>query len=125
MAVPRSTDPDAVVTEFCDSWRRGDVDEIVAFFTEDGVWHNMPMEPTVGLDAIRAAFVHYFAVTANHRYDIHHQLSAGNIVMHERTDTMSIGDRVVMLPAVGVFEVQDGRIRVWRDYFDMTTFVGA
>ena len=28
----------------------------------------------------------------------------------------------VDLPCCGVFEMEDGKIRVWRDYFDMATF---
>jgi limonene-1,2-epoxide hydrolase len=118
-------EPDAVVTSFTKSWSTCDVDTVVAFFADDGVWHNMPMEPVVGRDAVRSALENYYAVTSNHRYDIHQQITSGTTVMHERTDTMTVGDRTVTLPVVGVFEVEDGMIRTWRDYFDMSTFLGS
>ena len=45
--------------------------------------------------------------------------------MNERTDTMTIGDKTVALPVAGVFEVADGKIVGWRDYFDMAQFSGT
>ena len=34
-------------------------------------------------------------------------------------------DRTVSLPVMGVFELADGKITAWRDYFDMAQFTGA
>jgi limonene-1,2-epoxide hydrolase len=31
----------------------------------------------------------------------------------------------VDLPCAGVFEMQGGKIKVWRDYFDLGTYVKA
>ncbi len=31
----------------------------------------------------------------------------------------------VDLPCLGVFEMKDGKIKEWRDYFDMGTFIKA
>lgn len=50
-----------------------------------------------------------------------HIAAAGNVVLAERLDKFVIGDRSVELPVAGVFEVRDGKISVWRDYFDMAT----
>ena len=35
-----------------------------------------------------------------------------------------VGGRIE-LPVMGVFEVRDGRIAVWRDYFDLATVTAA
>jgi limonene-1,2-epoxide hydrolase len=44
-------------------------------------------------------------------------------VMNERTDKFRIGDTWIALPVAGVFEVgDDGRITLWRDYFDMKMY---
>ncbi|WP_441947063.1 limonene-1,2-epoxide hydrolase family protein [Nocardia sp. 2TAF39] len=37
----------------------------------------------------------------------------------ERTDTLRGAGRVTPLPVMGFFEVTDGAISTWRDYFDM------
>jgi limonene-1,2-epoxide hydrolase len=46
----------------------------------------------------------------------------GSIVMTERVDHFVIGDRDIALPVMGTFEVNDGKITAWRDYFDMNQF---
>ena len=46
-------DPDKIVSDFCAAWSRGNLDELVEAFAEDAVYHNIPMAPLVGKDAIR------------------------------------------------------------------------
>ena len=57
---------------------------------------------------------------------VHRQVADGNLVMNERTDVMrrTNGGRVE-LPVMGTFEVRDGRIAAWRDYFDFFDFLTA
>ncbi len=120
-------DADKVVRDFCDAWGRGDVDAIVAGFTEDAVYHNIPMEPLVGTQAIRGFVEGFLGSTASVvAFDIRHQLVAGNVVMNERVDTLSMEAGDVALPVCGVFELtDDGKIKAWRDYFDMAAFTGG
>ena len=46
--------PIDVVRRFCEAWSRKDLDELIAFFSDDAVYHNIPLEPVVGPDQIRA-----------------------------------------------------------------------
>jgi limonene-1,2-epoxide hydrolase len=48
-----------------------------------------------------------------------HVAATGNVVLTERIDTMKLGDAVAPLPVMGAFEVRDGKIAAWRDYFDL------
>ena len=50
-----------------------------------------------------------------------HQAEAGNLVMNERIDYLTIGGKTVALPVAGVFEIENGKIKAWRDYFDAVT----
>src|SRR5687768_6409299 len=118
-------DPSALVTEFCEAWIRMDPDELAEYFTDDGVYHNIPMEPMEGKEAIRAGLAGMKAMIGSIRFEIHRQVAAGDVVMNERTDHLTMGDNQVALPVVGVFEISDGKIRAWRDYFDMGQFTGA
>jgi limonene-1,2-epoxide hydrolase len=120
-----TTDPNELVAQFCAAWPRMDADELAGYFTDDGVYHNVPMEPAVGKDAIREYLVGMKGMMSAIRFDVHHQVANGNVVMNERTDHITMGDRTIALPVVGVFEIQDGKIRAWRDYFDMAQFAGA
>jgi limonene-1,2-epoxide hydrolase len=44
---------EGVVRDFCAAWRRKSIDELLTFFTADAVYHNIPLEPLRGIDAIR------------------------------------------------------------------------
>lgn len=46
----------------------------------------------------------------------------GAAVLTERTDALIIGPVRLQFWVCGVFEVHDGRITLWRDYFDMFDF---
>jgi limonene-1,2-epoxide hydrolase len=49
----------------------------------------------------------------------HRNVAEGNTVLNERTDAMIIGPVRLQFWVCGVFEVHDGRITLWRDYFDL------
>lgn len=118
--------PDEVVREFCDAWSRSDLDAIVDSFTEDAVYHNIPMEPCQGRESIRALIGGMFATIASIEFKILAQVAHGPLVMNERVDTLVMGERTVALPVCGVFELtEEGKIRAWRDYFDAAQFAGG
>jgi len=119
------TTPDALVTTFCKAWSRMDADELAAFFTEDGVYHNIPMAPAEGRDAVHAMLTGMKAMISSIRFEVRHQVAQGNVVMNERIDHIEMGGKTVSLPVVGVFEVEGEKIRAWRDYFDMAQFAGS
>jgi limonene-1,2-epoxide hydrolase len=124
-----TSDAEQVVVRFVAAWERGDVDELLDFFSEDAVWHAMPMEPAVGKPAIRvlvSAWLQHHAQgdgpRTTPRGRIQRQVSDGKVVMHERTDAASIDGQEVELPVAAVFEIEDGRITAFREYFDMSPF---
>jgi len=121
----RPTDPSALVTEFCSSWERMDAEEIASYFTDDGVYHNIPMAPAVGRAAVLELLKGMGQMIQAIRFEVHRQVAAGGVVMNERTDYISMGGKSIALPVVGVFEIENGKIKAWRDYFDMGQFSGS
>ncbi|SKF63201.1 limonene-1,2-epoxide hydrolase family protein [Mycobacteroides abscessus] len=119
------TDSDEIVREFCGLWATMDVERMIDFFAEDAVYHNIPMEPAVGREAIAMLINGWAAVIEGIDFDIHHQVSVGGVVMNERTDTLRVNGTLVPLPVMGTFEIVDGKIRAWRDYFDMREMTKA
>jgi limonene-1,2-epoxide hydrolase len=118
-------DDETIVRDFIAAWSRLDVEELVAFFTEDGTYHNMMMKPVSGHDNLRAFIGRFLKGWTATQWDILNILSLGDIVMAERLDRTRIGDKTVDLPCVGVFQIQEGKIKVWRDYFDLATYTKA
>jgi limonene-1,2-epoxide hydrolase len=116
------SDNETVVRNFIAAWSRLDVDELIGFFTEGGTYHNMMAMPVSGRDNVRkfiSGFVKGWTAT---QWDIINILSRGDIVIAERLDRTRVGEKKIDLPCVGVFEMRDGKIRVWRDYFDLATY---
>jgi limonene-1,2-epoxide hydrolase len=116
-------DNDRIVRDFCDAWTRGDLDAIMGAFADDAVYHNIPMKPVEGKEAI-AKVIGGFLAGGGVTFETHHQVAGGDIVMNERTDTITNADGSKALPVMGVFELADGKITAWRDYFDMKSFTG-
>jgi limonene-1,2-epoxide hydrolase len=122
MTDQQSPDPaanDQLIREFIAAWEQRDSDFIIGCFTEDAVYHSMPLTPIVGKEAI-AEWVRNFEDVPPGSLEVHHQVASGAVVMNERTDRIVLNGRPVTLPIAGVFEIREGRIRAWREYFDLT-----
>jgi limonene-1,2-epoxide hydrolase len=119
------TDNAQVVRDFVVAWSRLDADELAGFFTEDGIYHNMPAKPVAGRAAVRAFIAGFIRDWTSAEWDLLSLASQGDVVIAERLDRIMVGDKPVHLPCCGVFEMSDGKIKVWRDYFDMGTYVSA
>lgn len=118
-----ATDAEKVVTEFCNAWPRKNVDELLAFFTDDAVYHNIPVEPARGKAAIRAVINSFLPAAKSIEFKVLKSAGAGNFVMNERVDVFDLGGgKTISLPVAGVFEVNGGKISAWRDYFDMQMY---
>ena len=114
-----SEDAERVVRDFCSTCAKHDTEALRPFFTDDVVYHNIPMDPAVGIDATIAFIEGFFAMCENVEFEVTHLAAVGNVVLTERVDTFTLGQVVAGLPVMGTFEIRDGKISAWRDYFDM------
>ena len=69
--------PDEVVTEFCKKWASPDLAELAGYFTDDGVYHNIPMDPVQGPDAIKEFIAGFTAAFDGIDFQVHRQISDG------------------------------------------------
>ncbi|HXX91855.1 MAG TPA: SgcJ/EcaC family oxidoreductase [Acidimicrobiales bacterium] len=114
----------ARVRAFCDAWAAFDLDELVGFFTEDAVYHNIPVDPVAGREQIREFITGFTSGVEKIEFEVRHAVAAGDVVMTERVDHFTYPDgRAVSLPVMGVFELREGQIAAWRDYFDLNQFM--
>ena len=109
---------DAFVRNFMAAWERRDTAFILDCFTEDAVYHSVPLTPIVGKAAIEE-WVRGFEDVPAGRIEVRNQVASGSVVMNERTDYITLNGQPVTLPICGVFEMDGGRIRAWREYFDL------
>ena len=112
--------PSETVDEFIRRVLADDLDGACALASEDIEYDNVPVGKNVGHQAMKD-FLAVMAGIGEVTFEVHRQVSVGRTVMNERTDRFLKGDISADLPVAGVFEVRDGKIALWRDYFDMTT----
>ena len=113
---------ETLVRDFCAAFARRDVDELLEFFTDDAVYHNMPMRPVQGKAAIRGVLDMFLKPAQAVDFAVLRIAAAGDTVLTERLDTFDMGARRVELPIAGIFDLRDGKIAAWRDYFDLATW---
>ncbi|MBS0363638.1 MAG: nuclear transport factor 2 family protein [Proteobacteria bacterium] len=113
---------EAVVRDFIAAWSRLDPDELVDFFTEDGVYHNMPLAPVAGRQNLKGFIAGFLRGWTATDWEVLNLIGRGDVVIAERVDRTKVGDKAVDLPCCGVFEMQGGKIKAWRDYFDLATW---
>jgi len=112
-------DAEQVVLNLCEAFAKHDAEALRPFLTDDVVYHNIPMDPAVGIDAAIAFIEGFFGMSESLVIEVLHVVARDNLVLTERVDTFTIGDKVAPLPVMGAFEIRDGKISAWRDYFDM------
>ena len=115
--------PIEVVRRFCAVWSNVDPDDIAGFFTDDAVYHNIPMDPITGRDAIKTFIAGFAGGAEQIDFRVRNIVADGDTVLTERVDVFQLPNGKVELPVMGTFEVKDGKIAAWRDYFDMKQFM--
>lgn len=115
-------DNEKTIRNFIAAWSRLNVDEIVSYFAEDGVYHNMPTQPVKGHAALRQFIAAFLKMWSKTDWDVLNIMSKGDVVIAERLDRTVAMGKNIDLPCCGVFEMANGKIKVWRDYFDMATY---
>ena len=119
------TDNERIVRDFIAAWERLDAAELAAYFTADGCYYNIPVQPVRGRDNVEKFIREFTATWTETRWEIVSIGAVGERVYAERMDRTKTTGGDVDLPCLGVFEMRDGRIAEWRDYFDLGTFMQA
>jgi uncharacterized protein (TIGR02246 family) len=118
-----AAEAEQVVNRFLAAWERADADELLAFFADDAVWQPGPMKAVVGKTALREGLA--TLLPEGVRPEVHYTVSDGTVVMHERTDHFTLRAKVEATPVAAAFEVENGKIKAWREYFDMSPFLSS
>ena len=119
--------PIEVVRSFCAAWSSNlGAAELAAFFAEDAVYHNIPLTPVTGREAIASTIASVLRPgppgIEGIEFRVINIAANGPVVMTERVDVFKLPGKSFELQVMGTFEVSGGKINAWRDYFDMNQF---
>ena len=120
--------PIDLVHRFCTAWTDNmGAAELAAFFTEDAVYHNIPQDPVTGRENIATTIASVLRPGPPGIESIDFRLvniaANGPVVLTERVDVFTLAGRSFELPVMGTFEISDGKISAWRDFFDLNQFI--
>jgi limonene-1,2-epoxide hydrolase len=124
-ATPASADTDAqklaTVRQMIDAWNTRNWQQVYDLFAQDGVLQSMMLEtPTVGREAISKRIGALAEGISQIELRVRHIGVADGVVFIERVDDFVYRGHHGKVPVVGVVEVEQGRVKVWREYYDRT-----
>ncbi len=118
----RST-PTQVVERFLDLLRVEDVDGAAELLAADVEYVNVGLPTVHGRERVRRLLRGTLGLDgAGFEVYLHTISAAGTSVLTERTDVMKFGRLRIQFWVCGRFDVHDGQIALWRDYFDQMNF---
>jgi limonene-1,2-epoxide hydrolase len=126
--VPTDTGSDVdnahVVEVLLSSLQAADADGAGAVLDDNLVYQNVGF-PTIHGRARAMKLFRAMEGRAGFEVKTHRIAVNGSSVLTERTDVLQFGPLRLQFWVCGVFEVHNGRITLWRDYFDMWNFTKA
>lgn len=120
MTEPAAT-PTEVVDRFLDAFVAMDFDRALPLLADDCEYTNIPMGTVRGHAGVREVLGPFMEPIHENEFVILRRAADGPVVFLERLDRHRLDHGWRELPVNSVFEVHDGLITVWRDYFDLMT----
>jgi limonene-1,2-epoxide hydrolase len=112
-----AVDTKAIVERFLFALQNEDFDTLDTLLTDDAKWQNVGFPTISGRQRI-VKLLRSGEGRAGFEVKFHRIASEGTSVLTERTDVLVFKTLRLQFWVCGVFEVHDGRITLWRDYFD-------
>lgn len=94
-----------------------DVDAAAELMTDDIVWTNVSLPTLRGKKRVTRALRMVTRPWLSFDAQMHHIVGDDRTVLTERTDYVTLGPLRIDFWVCGTFELRDGKVAVWRDYF--------
>lgn len=125
MSAVETTPEIEVVQAFLTALEYLDIDRAADLLAPDVVYQNVSLPAAHGADTVRKQLGLLAKYCTGFEARIHRIAANGTTVLTERTDVLARGRFSAEFWVCGVFEVVDGKITSWRDYFDWANLLAA
>jgi limonene-1,2-epoxide hydrolase len=105
-----------------------DFDKVGSYFAEDGLYEDVPAPDAgaVGPAAVAARLRIGLEPIERSVHHLHRMVVEGGTVVTEHTEDWHFPTgEVVSLPFVSIHVIEDGKIKLWRDYWDFQTLMSG
>jgi limonene-1,2-epoxide hydrolase len=115
--------PEEIVRAFCANVSDRDIATIEPLLADDIIFMNVGLEIYRGKQAVLDHFNGEHGVwdmfPDTFDFRIRNLGATENRVYTERVDVVGVSGHDAYLPLLGIFEIENGKIKHWRDYADM------
>jgi len=115
----------ATVRQMIDAWNQRNWQQVYELFAQDGVLQSMMLPPTVGRAAIQERIGGLAQGIESIELRVRHIGVVDGVVFIERVDDFVYRGNHGEVPVVGVVEVEQGRVKAWREYYDRAQLLKA
>jgi len=106
-----------VVNDFCAAWSSRDMAKPLSFLASDSTYRMTETTPPVkGHAGVIDKLKTYVDASNSVEFKVLETFAKGPVVMNHRIDSFLSKARPLIWEGVGVFLVQDGKIKEWSDY---------
>ena len=114
--------PEETVDTFMAAINAMDLEAATRLLADDCEYDNVPMGKMFGRDTIHERLGPMMERCSELEWITVRQAATGPLVLNERLDRFHESHGWIEMPCAGIFEVHDGLITLWRDYFDLATY---
>ena len=116
--------PIATVETFLKALAAQDLELATALMHDDIVYQNVPLPADRGKPAVIRTLKSFERLVTKFEVTVVNIAANGPIVLTERIDVLSGPWVYLDIWVCGTFEVREGKIVLWRDYFDLAATAG-
>ncbi len=116
--------PIRVVEAFLAALERQDLDAAASYLADDVVYQNVPLPAHQGKAAVLRTLKAFERIVTEFHVIMRNIAERNGVVLTERVDILSGSLLYLDIWVCGTFEVKEGKIALWRDYFDLAEVTG-
>ena len=115
--------PTEIVNALVHACEARDIETVLSLVTEDIEYDNVPIGKVYGPEGVRKVLTGGITDAATEiEWRVLAQVADGDTVMNERVDRFLVNGTWIEIPIAAIFKVRDGKVCLWRDYFDLDTY---
>ena len=115
--------PTEIVTALVHACEARDIETVLSLVTDDIEYDNVPIGKVYGPEGVRTVLTGGVTDAATEiEWRVLAQVAGGDTVMNERVDRFLVNGTWIEIPIAAIFKVRDGKVCLWRDYFDLNTY---
>jgi limonene-1,2-epoxide hydrolase len=119
-----ASDDIAIVESFFEAFRAMNTERALQLMADDVVYQNVPFPADRGKAAVARTLERFGRVMTGFDVTMRNIAAKDGVVLTERVDLLTGPFLHLELWVCGTFEVEGGKITLWRDYFDLATAAG-